>query len=474
MSMTSRRGATPLTLVLVTVVFALGAVAVGMLLRDITRKQADARNPFFRVVALSDTTTDPAEWGKNFPLHYDQYLRTADMGRTRHGGSEAMPRTRTDRDPRDTVAQSRLVEDPRLVRMWAGYAFSRDFREDRGHAYMLDDQIYTERQLAVQQPGACLNCHASTYATMVRLGNGDVKQGFEALNRKPFLEALKETSQHPVSCVDCHDPSSMALRITRPAFMIGIAAYKATLGVNNYDVSTMATRAEMRTYVCAQCHVEYYFEGPDKRLIFPWANGLAGDAILAFYQKNGHKDWEHKLTRAPVLKAQHPEFELFSQGIHARSGVACADCHMPFQRVGAQKISNHHVQSPMLMINQACQTCHRQGEDELRLRVTTIQDRTYAMRNIAMDALMALIADAEKARAADPASAALKEAQGFQRQAQFLLDFVEAENSLGFHAPQEAARLLQQSVDYSRRGQLALRPLAVPRAGAAGSGRGSR
>ncbi|MDQ8155087.1 MAG: ammonia-forming cytochrome c nitrite reductase subunit c552, partial [Gemmatimonadota bacterium] len=200
-----------------------------------------------------------------------------------------------------------------------------------------------------------------------------------------------------------------------------------------------------------------YFKGAEKRLTFPWANGLAGDSILAYYQKDGHKDWVHKASGAPALKAQHPEFEMFNQGVHAKSGVACADCHMPFQRVGAQKISDHHVQSPMLMINRACQTCHKQDEAELKGRVELIQSRTFAMRNLAMDALLELIADAEAVRKTDSTSTALKTAQDFQRQAQFLLDFVEAENSVGFHAPQEAARLLQKSIDLTRKGQLALR-----------------
>jgi nitrite reductase (cytochrome c-552) len=296
---------------------------------------------------------------------------------------------------------------------------------------------------------------------MMRLGGGDLKKGFELLNRMSYPEALAATGRHPVSCVDCHDPSSMALRITRPAFMEGIAVYKASLGIKDYDVNRMATRAEMRSYVCGQCHVEYYFKGKEKRLTFPWSNGLAGDSILAWYQKDGHKDWEHKLTGAPALKAQHPEFEMFNQGVHAKSGVACADCHMPFRRSGAQKISDHHVQSPMLMINRACQTCHKQDEAELRARVALIQDRTFGMRNLAMDALLGLIKDLERAQAADPSSAAVREAQDYQRQGQFLLDFVEAENSVGFHAPQEAARLLQKSIDFTRRGQLALRPLAA-------------
>ncbi len=454
----ARRGVTLVTLIVVAVVFGLAAIAAGALLRDITRKQDEARNPFYRVVALTDTTTDAAEWGKNFPLQYDGYLRTADMQRTRYGGSEAMPHVPTTLDPRDTVSQSRLKEDPRLVQMWAGYAFAKDFREERGHAYMLTDQMYTERQQVAKQPGTCINCHASTYATMIRLGQGDVMKGFEALNKLPYFDALKETGKHPVSCVDCHDPASMALRVTRPAFMEGMRAYKASLGVKEYDVNKQATRAEMRSYVCGQCHVEYYFKGPEKRLTFPWSNGLAGDSILAYYQKDGHRDWVHARSGASALKAQHPEFEMFNQGVHARSGVACADCHMPFQRIGAQKISDHHVQSPMLMVNRACQTCHKQTEEELKGRVALIQDRTYAMRNLAMDALLDLIADAEAVRKADSTSAALKTAQDYQRQAQFLLDFVEAENSVGFHAPQEAARLLEKSIDFSRKGQLALRP----------------
>jgi nitrite reductase (cytochrome c-552) len=158
-----------------------------------------------------------------------------------------------------------------------------------------------------------------------------------------------------------------------------------------------------------------------------------------------------------VLKAQHPEFELWNQGIHARSGVTCADCHMPYQREGALKISDHHVRSPLLNVNRACQTCHRWSEEELRARVATIQDRTFALRNRAMDALVALITDLKAAAAAGRPDKDLAAARDFQRRAQFYLDFVEAENSTGFHAPQEAARILGESIDFARQGQLSLR-----------------
>ena len=237
----------------------------------------------------------------------------------------------------------------------------------------------------------------------------------------------------------------------------GIRNLKAGLGIPNYDPNTMATRQEMRSFVCGQCHVEYYFKGTEKRLVYPWHKGLKADDILAYYEENGHKDWVHAESGASALKVQHPEFELWNQGIHARSGVACADCHMPYKRVGAHKISDHHVRSPLLNINHACQTCHKWPEAELKARVETIQDRTFSLRNMAMDALIDLIKDIKAAKAAGKPETAIIQAQNAQRKAQFYLDFIEAENSMGFHAPQEAARILANSLDHSRKGQVSLR-----------------
>jgi len=432
-------------------------VAIGglALLVNIMEHKQEAKNPFFRVVELTDDTEDPAIWGKNFPLQYDAYLKTVDQVRTRYGGSDALPKTPTQVDPRSVVAQSKIEDDPRLKKMWAGYAFAIDFREERGHAFMLDDQTFTGRQ-SKPQPGTCLNCHASMYTAFKKAGDGDIVKGFEKLNPLPYSVARTNVT-HPVGCIDCHDSQTMALRITRPAFMEGITALKASQGTANYNVNKDATRQEMRSYVCAQCHDEYYFKGAEKRLVFPWHKGNKVENILAYYDEIGHKDWTHAETDAPVLKAQHPEFEMWSQGIHARSGVACADCHMPYTRVGAHKISDHHIRSPLLNINKACQTCHRWPEEELKARVETIQTRTFQLRNLAMDALMDLIDDIKNAKAAGASTNELAKAQDFQRKAQFYLDFVEAENSTGFHAPQEAARILGESIDFSRKGQNALR-----------------
>ena len=447
--------------VLVAFIAFAAAVAGLALLTNIMERKNEARNPFFRVVELTDDTVDPEIWGKNFPLQYDGYKRTADQKRTRYGGSEAIPHTPTDADPRSIVAQSRLEEDPRLKTMWDGYAFAVDFREERGHSYMLDDQTHTDRQHFSKQPGACINCHASAYPVYKRLGGGDIFKGFDALNKLPYAEARKEVS-HPVSCVDCHDSQTMQLRVTRPAFMRGIQALKASQGIQNFDVNRDATRQEMRTYVCGQCHVEYYFKGEGKTLTYPWDKGIKVENIVAYYDEVKHKDWVHARTGAEVLKAQHPEFELYNQGIHARAGVACADCHMPYERTGAMKISNHHVRSPLLNINQACQVCHKASEEELKFRVETMQERTFNMRNLAMDALMDLINEIQSAKDSGRTDAELAQARNFQRKAQFYLDFVEAENSMGFHAPEEAVRILGESINFTRLGQVALRgPLSA-------------
>src|SRR5688572_30233811 len=433
----SRGGRARVSWIVITVILAaLAAAGATALLLNIFERKTEARNPFYRVVELTDDTVDPAVWGKNFPQQYDGYKRTVDQVRTRYGGSEAVPRTPTQSDPRSVVAQSKLEEDPRLRTMWAGYAFATDFREERGHAFMLDDQTFTERQAVTQQPGTCMYCHVSVYVAYPKLGGCDLITGFEAMNRLKYQEARQ--------------------LITRPGFLEGIQKVKAAQGIANYDVNTQATRQEMRAYVCGQCHVEYYFKGPEKRLTYPWDKGLKADEILAYYEETGFSDWTHAESGAPTLKAQHPEFEMWNQGIHARSGVACADCHMPYQRVGAAKISDHHVRSPLLNINRACQTCHRWSEDELRTRVNTIQDRTFQVRNVAMDALMALIADIKSAKDAGATDADLETARQHQRRGQFLLDFIEAENSMGFHADQEAVRVLALSLDETRRGQAAL------------------
>lgn len=430
---------------------------VGLLINIFERKQEGA-NPFHRVVDIDDDTVDPAIWGQNFPLQYDSYLRTVDMERTKHGGSDALPGTIVEEDGTErVVSRSKIEMEPRLKRLWAGYAFAIDYREARGHAYMLEDQIFTDRH-AVAQPGTCMHCHASVYNAYKDAGNGDIMAGFEALNPLPYHEAVEHV-EHPISCIDCHDPDTMELRITRPAFIEGVRLVKND---PEYDVNASATRQEMRTMVCAQCHVEYYFKGDEKRLVYPWAEGLKADEILAYYEDIGFADWKHGETEASMLKAQHPEYELWSQGVHAQAGVSCADCHMPYKRVGAMKISDHHVRSPLLNINNACQTCHSVPESELLARVEGIQDRTHSMIDGALAGLVDFLDDIAAARESGIPDESLDAVYDAQRRASFLIDFVESENSMGFHAPQESARLLFEAMNHLREGERALKALHAP------------
>ena len=197
------------------------------------------------------------------------------------------------------------------------------------------------------------------------------------------------------------------------------------------------------------------------KLTFPWAQGLTADQTEDFWNETRFEDgrrffdYTHAETGAPILKAQHPEFELWSQGIHARSGVSCADCHMPYMRDGATKVSDHWVRSPLLNISRACQTCHHFPEQELAARVDQIQSRNFELLQNAGKALMDQLDAILAARAEGATDEDLAGALELQRQAQWRLDFIAAENSMGFHAPQEAARVLGEAADYARRGQVA-------------------
>ncbi|OAI53275.1 nitrite reductase [Planctomycetaceae bacterium SCGC AG-212-F19] len=457
-----------LVTVLVTAVVTYGIVA---LLMNINERKQEAKQHYLKLVELTEDTVDPAEWGKNFPRQYDSYKRTAENTNRRHGGSEAI---------------SKLEDDPRLRRIFAGYAFSVDYRERRGHAFMLEDQDNTERVKQFKQPGACLHCHASIVPAYRKAGNGDVMKGFETICAMPLKEA-RTLVGHPVACLDCHDPQSMQLRVTRPGFINGIRelakhvagelAADAAKGKTpplphlisihqwavhwnkgdqkqDYDVNALATRQEMRSFVCGQCHVEYYFKGPQKIVTYPWHKGLLVEQIESYYDEQQFTDYTHKETGAPILKAQHPEFELWNQGIHARSGVSCADCHMPYQREGAVKVSDHQVRSPLLNIARACQTCHRYPEEEIKARTEAIQARNQALMNRAEDALLELFDTLKAAKDRNVDAGVVKEALALQRKAQWRLDFINAENSMGFHAPQESARILGEAIDYARQGQI--------------------
>ena len=404
---------------------ALAIAAIALLLVDIQAKKNEANQYPLQVLQIPEDELDPEVWGANFPRQYDSFLKTADSTiETTYGGS---------------VPYSKLEANPALVRLWAGYSFSIDHNEERGHQNALVDQKATQRVTTVSQPGACANCHAAEAPQLIE------ELGWEQFNSTPYNE-LQGQLHTGSSCADCHDPNTMELRVTRPAF-------KNAMEVNGVDLEN-ATRQEMRTYVCAQCHVEYYFEGENKVLTFPWTQGFNIDNIEAFYDDIEFKDWTHAESGAQMIKVQHPEFELSSTGIHARSGVSCADCHMPYMREGAVKVSDHWLRSPLDNISQSCQVCHRLPEEDLLERVLTIQDTTAELlrrtEEAIVDAIDAIVA-ADEAGASD---IDLEEARNLHRRASIRWDFVSSENSTGFHSPQEAARALATAIDYARQAEL--------------------
>jgi nitrite reductase (cytochrome c-552) len=450
-----------LAIVVVTAGLTFGLAA---LLMNINARKQEAKETFVRVAALDENTIDPKTWGQDFPREYDGYLKTADNERAQFGGSEALP-------------PEKLELDPRLRRIYAGYAFSVSYREKRGHAFMLTDQEVTPRQKAAKQPGACLHCHASILPEYRFLGNGDVHAGFVKSCAMGYQEShdLKDDKgqkliAHPVSCIDCHSPDTLQLRVTRPGFLDGIqnlalsndplpqyasiVKWRQDGRKGTYDPNKLASRQEMRSFVCGQCHVEYYFKGDGKLLTYPWHNGLKVEEIEKYYDDQQFKDWTHAETGAPMLKAQHPEFELWNQGIHARSGVACADCHMPYKREGALKISDHQVRSPILNSARACQVCHHYPEAEIMARSDAIQKRTKSVQDRAEDALLQLMDSIKAANDRGIADDKLNRARQLHRSAQWRVDFISSENSRGFHAPAEAVRILAEAIDFARQGQL--------------------
>lgn len=422
-----RRGGAGIWILVIVVFLAIG-VGIGMLLTNIQRRQDEGLMSPNLVLEIPGDELDPEVWGRNFPRQYDRFMMTRrDYGRTLFGGS---------------TPYSKVEERPFLQRAWAGYSFAKDYNEERGHYYALIDQKKTKRTTEYSQPGACANCHAAEAPQLIE------ELGWATFNSMPY-DSLRSRLHTGTSCADCHDPETMELRITRPAFVNAMEAR----GVNLEE----ATRQEMRTYVCGQCHVEYYFAGPDKLLTFPWTKGTSFDSVEAYYKEIGFNDWTHAETGGGMLKMQHPEFETFTSSLHYESGVACADCHMPYVREGGVKISDHWIRSPLTNVNNACQTCHKIPEEDLVERVESIQKKTHEMMSIAEDALTAAIDAIVAAREAGVPDEELAEARNLHKWAQARWGYVDAENSMGFHSPHETARILTHAVDLARQAQMAAR-----------------
>lgn len=418
------------TLILAGLVVVLAAVLIGVMVY-IQNQPAEVR-AVQPLVEISAMEPDSAKWGINYPNQYDSLMKTKTNNvDTTYGGSSQF---------------SWLERDPRQVILFGGYPFSKDYNDDRGHANALDDVRATKR-LNLSHEDEKKTTHATCYSCKSSDNPGLWEEmGMEAYDAK-FFDELTPEINNSIGCANCHDAGTMRLIVTNPAL-------KEALERQGKDWETYS-RQEMRSLVCANCHVEYYFKGDGKYLTFPWDNGTKVEEIIAYYEEAGFKDWAYPETDSPMLKAQHPEYEFFTAGsTHYEAGVACADCHMPYVREGASKYSSHDVHSPLLNPEESCGQCHTDSEYVIG-RVNDIQKQVADTKITAEDAIidaMNAIKAAVAAGNADPAL--LDEAKKLHREAQFMWDFISAENSTGFHNPEYALEVLSKSIDTARRAQM--------------------
>jgi len=417
------------TLVLTGLVIVLAATLVGVL--TYMKNQPAEERATQPLVEIAPMEPDSSTWGVNFPNQYDSFMKTKTNNiDTTYAGSSQF---------------SWLERDPRQLILFAGYPFSKDYNDDRGHANALDDVRATKRlnlndEDPKHTPATCYSCKSTDNP-----GLWD-RLGMEAYDKMTFNE-MTPNINNSIGCANCHEAGTMRLIVTNPAL-------KEALEAQGKDWTTY-TRQEMRTVVCGNCHVEYYFKGDGKYLTFPWANGTEIEQIMAYYEESGFKDWTYPETETPMLKAQHPEFEFFTAGsTHYNAGVSCADCHMPYVREGAAKYSSHDVHSPLLNPELACGQCHTDTEYAIR-RVNTIQEQVSTTKIATEDAIIDAI-HAVKTAAADPNAdlTLLDEARKFHREAQYMWDFVSAENSTGFHNPEYALEILAKSANLARQAQM--------------------
>lgn len=340
-----------------------------------------------------------------------------------------------------------LAARPRMVVLWAGYAFAKDYETPRGHMYAIEDVYKTLRTGAPKhkadgsQPAACWACKSSDIPRLLTHIDG------KTLYKKKWSELGSEVV-NPIGCADCHEPESMSLRVTR-SFLTD--AY-ARGGLRIED----ATEQEMHSLVCAQCHCEYYFHGEERTVTLPWDRGYSCEDMEAYYDSLHFSDFTHKLSRAPLLKAQHPDFELAQMGIHAQRGVSCGECHMPAVGEEDNRYNDHHIKSPLAMIDRTCQVCHRESEETLRNDVYERQGKVLHMRNRLEEELTKAHIEAKFAWDKGATEKQMEPVLLLIRQAQWRWDFGVTSWGASFHAPQEVLRLLGDGFDKASQARILL------------------
>lgn len=410
---------------------------LGLLGSSIVERKSEAQIAYLPKVKLDQFEPRNEVWGQNFPRQYQTYKQTKDTTfRSKYNGNQAI---------------DMLEVDPRLVVLWAGYGFSKDYNQGRGHAYAVEDVRKTLRTGAPingaksPMPNTCWACKSP-----------DVPRLMNEVGVAEFYRGSWESKGHEIvnsiGCADCHDAVTMNLKITRPAL---IEAFER-MGKDIND----ATHQEMRSLVCAQCHVEYYFNKSKVEgvpyLTFPWDKGMSAEAMEAYYDEIEFSDWTHALSKAPMLKAQHPGYETYLTGTHASRGVSCADCHMPYQSEGGQKFTDHHVQSPLNNVANSCQVCHREETQQLIQDVYSRQEKIIENRDKLEELLVRAHVEAKFAWDLGAAEEQMKPILLDIRHAQWRWDYAAASHGASFHAPVEISRVISTGITTAQEGRLKL------------------
>ncbi len=366
-----------------------------------------------------------------FPLQYDSYLKNQEMEDTKYSGS--VKRSKFDED-----------KEPLLPVLFNGYGFATEYNEDRGHIYALED-VRSIARVTDTSVGSCYTCKSTAVPQMIE-EMGDDYWGAN-FNEEIWTKG-EEMGHSPIGCSDCHEPETMDLRVTRPSFIKAMES-------QGIDMSN-PTKNEMRSYVCGQCHVEYYFDAEDSEVTYPWANGFKPEDMYEYYDTTGkekgfEQDWIHNISGTPILKSQHPDFETFTTGPHGQANVSCSDCHMPYERVdGKKKISSHWWTSPLKTMEQSCATCHSNRDlDDLEKRVIDIQDTHMDALHEAQDISVTSHYYVNKMITSGVSEEKIKEAQEHVRKGQWFWDIIAAESSAGFHNPQQSMDTLKLSSENS-------------------------
>ena len=413
-----------LFLVTIGVVFLLG-----MLAASITERRAEITSMMYnRMIEIEGIESRSEIFATDFTRQYESWTQTADTSfQSEFNGSSIV----------DVLEQR-----PEMVILWAGYAFSKDYGTPRGHMNAIADVTNTLRTGSPMtaeespQPATCWTCKSPDVPRLMD------SVGVAEFYNKPWAHWGDEIV-NPIGCADCHNAKNMDLQISRPALIEGYES----MGMNIQE----ASHQDMRSLACAQCHVEYYFTPEGKYLVFPWHNGMTMEGAEQYYDSIQFSDYTHALSRAPIIKAQHPDYEIFKTGIHAQRGVSCADCHMPYTSEGGIKYSSHHVRSPLASINNTCQVCHRETEEDLRNSVYERQRSAIQIRNLVEKELSTAHLEAQFAWERGATEAQMKNALQLIRKSQWRWDYAVASHGGSFHSPVEFQRILSLSLDYAHK-----------------------